>query len=270
MGLAETVDTERQTAAPRRTALVLSAGGMFGAYQAGVWSSLEELIKPDIIVGASIGSLNGWLISAGSTGEQLRSRWMNLDEASVPHWRFPKQLSEGILDSSMMENWIRSIYADFSPTTRYGLVATELRTMKPTLFERPDVTWQHLAASCGIPVFLPQQRINGILYGDGGLMDPLPLWAATQMGATNIVAINLLKNRPFILRAIAHAARVFSGHHNPSESGVEVVEINPGERLGTARDSLYWSREKAERWIELGQEDADAIKHLVVECFERV
>ncbi len=107
MGLAATVDIERQTTAPRRTALVLSAGGMFGAYQAGVWSSLEGLIKPDIVVGASIGSLNGWLIAGGSTGEDLRRRWLNLDEASEPLWRFPKQLSDGILDSTKMENWIR-------------------------------------------------------------------------------------------------------------------------------------------------------------------
>ena len=101
-------------------------------------------------------------------------------------------------------------------------------------------------------------------------MDPLPLWAAVQMGATKIVTVNLLKNRPLILRAVAHAARAYSGHRNHPEDRIEVVEINPSEMLGTARDSLYWSRENAERWIAQGQKDAYAIKHLVVECFERV
>jgi NTE family protein len=269
MGSAATVDSDEQTAAPCRTALVLSAGGMFGAYQAGVWSVLEGLIKPDILVGASIGSLNGWLIAGGNSGEQLRSRWLNLEPASQLQWQFPRNLSDGILDSTQIENWIRDIHAHCSPAMRYGLVATELRTMKPTLFEWPDLTWQHLAASCGVPVFLRQQRINGVLYADGGLMDPLPLWAALQMGATKIVTVNLLKDRPMILRAVGRAARVYSRHREPDEN-VEVVEINPGERLGTARDSMYWSRQNTERWIARGQEDAYAIKHLVVECFERV
>ena len=49
----------------RRKALVLSAGGMFGAYQAGAWEVLSQSFQPDIVIGASIGSLNGWAIAAG-------------------------------------------------------------------------------------------------------------------------------------------------------------------------------------------------------------
>ena len=41
------------------TALVLSAGGMYGAYQAGAWRVLAERFQPDLIVGASIGAVNG-------------------------------------------------------------------------------------------------------------------------------------------------------------------------------------------------------------------
>src|SRR6185436_480327 len=54
--------------APRRTALVLSGGGMFGAYQAGVWAALHHSIQLDMVVGASIGCLNGWLIAGGCSG----------------------------------------------------------------------------------------------------------------------------------------------------------------------------------------------------------
>ncbi len=47
-------------------ALVLSAGGMFGAYQAGVWKALSRSFHPDLIVGASVGALNSWAILAGA------------------------------------------------------------------------------------------------------------------------------------------------------------------------------------------------------------
>src|SRR4051812_49929012 len=60
-----------------KTALVLSAGGMFGAYQAGVWKALGNILQPDIVVGASVGALNGWLIAAGSHGDELARRWLD-------------------------------------------------------------------------------------------------------------------------------------------------------------------------------------------------
>jgi predicted acylesterase/phospholipase RssA len=42
-----------------KRALVLSGGGMFGAWQAGAWSVLARHFQPDLVVGASAGSLNG-------------------------------------------------------------------------------------------------------------------------------------------------------------------------------------------------------------------
>jgi hypothetical protein len=61
--------------AERKTALVLSAGGMFGAYQAGAWRAMAEQFEPDIVVGASVGALNGWSIAAGCSPERLIEAW---------------------------------------------------------------------------------------------------------------------------------------------------------------------------------------------------
>ena len=57
-------------------ALVLSGGGMFGAWQAGAGSILADHFAPDLIVGASVGSLNGYLIASGVTPGQLREYWL--------------------------------------------------------------------------------------------------------------------------------------------------------------------------------------------------
>src|SRR3954452_16203008 len=110
----------------RRTALVLSAGGMFGAYQAGAWEVLSEVITPDVVVGASIGSLNGWAIAGGCGAAELSSRWLNFQE-----------------------NSIRSVYECNGPKLDYGVVVTELR-LRPKLVTTPDVRLEHLKASCGI------------------------------------------------------------------------------------------------------------------------
>src|SRR5438552_16616792 len=58
-----------------RTALVLSGGGLFGAWQAGAWKVLAERFQPDLVVGASVGSLNGYLIASGIGTEELCERW---------------------------------------------------------------------------------------------------------------------------------------------------------------------------------------------------
>ena len=69
-------------------ALVFSGGGLFGAWQAGVWSVLVDHIVPDLIVGASVGSLNGYVIASGGTPEELRSMWLDpafARFADLPH-----------------------------------------------------------------------------------------------------------------------------------------------------------------------------------------
>jgi predicted acylesterase/phospholipase RssA len=254
----------------QKTALVLSGGGMFGAYQAGVWAALQGSIQPDIVVGTSIGALNGWLIAGGCTGAALEEHWLNLGSGSDVKWRFPRGFSEGIIDPALAEDWIQKIYKSCTPKVHYAVVTTEMRTMKRARFEWPSVTWQHLAASCAVPLFLRQQRIDGILYGDGGLDHPLSIWDAVAMGATRVVAVNVLKNRPLVVRAAAAMARLYGGYRNSPLGHVDIVDIGPAKPLGAARDTIYWSRANTERWIALGRRDADAKKHLVVECFERV
>ena len=76
-----------------KTALVLSGGGMFGAWQAGVWRALAPYLKPDLVVGASVGALNGWAIAGGASPDELIDSWMNPDLA---HFASLPEVIEGI------------------------------------------------------------------------------------------------------------------------------------------------------------------------------
>jgi NTE family protein len=227
---------------------------MFGAYQAGVWDALHSSFTPDIVIGASVGSLNGFLIACGCPPEELVMRWRSLDTVGKVRWRLSPRVSRGILDAASLEALIQEMCRS-SPICDYALVVTETRTCRPRLFRWPHVTWKHLAASCGVPIFLPTYEIDGVHYSDGGLIDPLPLWAALELGATEIVTVDLLKHRPLSVRAVVRALRAYSGYKRPSTEGVKLIDISPSERLGDERDSIYWTRSNAERWIELGRRD---------------
>ncbi len=235
-----------------KRALVFSGGGMFGAWQAGVWQGLVSRLGsgPELIVGASVGSLNGYAIAGGASPEELCSFWT---QPEVGRFRdLPKT--------------IRALMERFSPRLDYALTLTDLASMKPRVVQGPEVTWRHLAASCAIPGLLPQQRIGGRWYSDGGLLNPLPLWAAVELGATEIVAIHALPEIPSsVLKPFVKGFRRWFGHHPPVPPGVQTLVIEPEVPLGSVRDALVWKRENIERWIAHGQETAKNIS--IPNCF---
>jgi NTE family protein len=239
-----------------KTALVLSAGGMYGAYQAGVWKVLSQTFEPDIVVGASIGAMNAWAIAGLCSPDHLIERWLQLDPLAKFRFRFPPRLIDGFVDSSPLQALVTQVYDDFRPRLDVGVVATDTMRLKPVLFRGAEVTWQHLAASTAILGFFSQHRINNRVYSDGGLLEALPIWAAVEMGARRIIAVNVLAEafNPMVKKA-GGAIRSMARFRPAIPDDVEVIRINaPG--LGNAKDALYWKRDNVARWIELGEKDA--------------
>lgn len=239
----------------QKTALVLSAGGMFGAYQAGVCAALAPALQPDLYVGASIGSLNAWALAGGCTPQVLIELWRNLKLKNS--WHFPRAHLDGLLDPQQLHEVIRDLHKRFRPQTEIGIVVTDLLKLRPRLFRDGEITWRHLAASCAVPGVFPQQRLHGRVYSDGGLLGALPLWAAIEMGATRIVAVNALTKMPAPIRIGVGAVRAISSWRPAQSTESLMVLIAPQARLGTARDSLHWKRENIERWIDEGRRDGE-------------
>jgi predicted acylesterase/phospholipase RssA len=233
-----------------KRALVFSGGGMFGAWQAGAWKGMAESFEPDLVVGASVGSLNGYAIAGGATPDEL-----------CAFWRDPR--IGRIHDLPMT---ISLLMERYPLRMEFALTLTHLASMKPKIVRGPDVTWKHLAASCAIPGLLPQRRIGGRWYSDGGLLNPLPVWAAVDLGATQILAIHALPEIPSsVLKPIVKGFRRVFGHHPPLPAGVELLIIEPEGVLGSVRDALHWTPENIERWIAMGE---DAAKNISIpNCF---
>lgn len=243
-----------------KTALVLSAGGMFGAYQAGIWKILSTVFQPDVVVGASIGAVNGWAIAGGCPPDQLIETWLGLDELSGFRWRLPTRPWHGFIDSSPIERLVEQTYHDFVPQVEYGVVATDTLRLRPVLFREPGLTWQHLAASTAMLGFFSQHRIGGRIYSDGGLLSAVPVWAAVEMGADRIIAVNVLPDLPsVVVKNLVGVVRKVSRFKPPAPpASVEVTRITAPVGLGSAKDALFWKRDNVKRWIELGQQDAEA------------
>jgi NTE family protein len=242
--------------AQEKTALLLSAGGMFGAYQAGAWKELSARFRPDLIAGTSVGGLNGWAIAGGSTPDQLIGLWNSESSGAFLKFRFSLNPWRGFFDDASFTRHVKELYSAFTPKLPFGVVLTDLLNRSPRLVRSPEITWQHLAAACTIPTGLPPVRIDGRWYVDGGLLDPLPFWAAFEMGATRVVAVNALPVLPSrVVRATVRVYRRFS-RTKARPGSLEVILIEPTASLGTLTESVRWSRDTAQRWIDQGAEDA--------------
>jgi NTE family protein len=227
-----------------RLALVLSGGGMFGAWQAGAWRALAQHVQPDLIVGASVGSVNGYIIASGATPDELIELWRRPDFGDLN--RLPENLD--------------LLVKHYTPLTEYAVVVTDALRAKPKIFQGPHITWRHLAASCAIPMVLRPYKIDGRWYNDGGVLNPLPVWAAVELGATHVVALHAIPEVPSLfLEPFAKGFRWVLGHHPPLPPGVELTIFKPERTLGTIYGALHWKRKNIEHWLELGFADASRI-----------
>jgi NTE family protein len=231
------------------TALVLSAGGLWAAWEVGVWSVLRERFRPDLIVGASAGAWNGWAIAGGCTPQELTRMW--LDPATGQVMRFGLHRS-GFLQGAPLRAKARQLFEQFQPSVPFALTTVELPSLRSRIVRDRDITWQHLAACCSIPFGFPPVEIAGHRYVDGGLRAGLPLWAAEELGARRAIALNVLNTPGFRL-----LHRMMRGKR--AGASLEVVRIEPSQRLGSLRDALRWDAVNIERWIAQGERDAKSV-----------
>jgi NTE family protein len=252
------------------TALVLSAGGMYGAYQAGAWKALADVFQPDLVVGASVGALNGWAIAGGCDPDALIERWLNLDAAAHYRWKMPRGPLQGVFDTTPLQAVIRDVYNSFQPRVHFAMVVTDLMKLRPVVVGGNQMSWRHLAASTAIVGLFDQVRIRGRVYSDGGLLSAVPVWAAADMGATRVLVIDVLPAPPGIVaRTFVSAMRRLSPFRPRVPDGVEVIRLGPPALLGRPLEAIYWTRENSEAWIRAGQEQTAAVKHSIADCFER-
>ncbi len=180
-----------------RLGLALGGGAARGFAHIGVLQVLEEEgIKPSLVVGTSAGSVVASFYASGKTGQQLQWLADTMDETQFTDWANPFS-GRGILRGEALGKYINSQLNGMKIEDMkmpLGIVATDLRTGEGILFRRGDVTTAVRASSAVPSVFEPVQ-IAGKDYVDGGLVSPVPVRFARQMGADLVLAVDI-SSRP--------------------------------------------------------------------------
>ena len=175
--------------------LVLGAGAARGFAHVGVIKALESQgIRPDLVVGSSAGSVIAALLASGATGNELNRLALNLDEATIADWGLPfAGRFGGLIKGDALQNMVnREVQNKSIEQMRIplGIVATDLQSGKGILF-RSGNTGLAVRASCSVPGVFQPAVISGKEYVDGGLVAPVPVSYARQMGASFVIAVNI-------------------------------------------------------------------------------
>lgn len=178
---------------PPRVGLALGGGAARGFAHVGVIQVLEEAgLRPNLVVGTSAGSLVAALYASGRTPQQLQQTALSMDEAAFADWTLPL-FSRGVLRGEALARYVNAQVGNKlieNMALPLGIVATDLNTGQGVLFQRGD-TGTAVRASSAVPaVFLPV-KIGSQEYVDGGLVSPVPVRYARQMGAEVVIAVDI-------------------------------------------------------------------------------
>ena len=183
------------------TVFALSGGGNLGAVQVGMLRALAEAgIRPDAVVGTSVGALNGsWLAQHGPDADldELASIWRGLKRAHVFPFN-PRLGFAGFIGrrSHMIGNGqLRRLLAEHVHFERledsllpFAVVAADVLTGEAVVL-RSGPTLQAILASSAIPGVFEPVVIDGRTLVDGGIVDGTPICHAVDMGATEVWAL---------------------------------------------------------------------------------
>ena len=165
-------------------------GELLGYSHIGVIKTLEiNNIYPDFIVGTSVGSLVGALYATGIDSNELQKLSLSFVSNSLMDFSF---LNPGFFDKNTLKKLLDGHLPESfaSLKTKFYAVATNLNNGNPTLFSSGDLR-KSVLASCSIPILFAPEYIKNIPYGDGGLVSPLPVNFAKNLGADIIIASDI-------------------------------------------------------------------------------
>ena len=176
---------------PPRLGLALGGGAARGFAHIGVIQVLEEAgIRPDLVAGTSAGSLVAALYASGKTGAEMAALALAMDEGAITDWAFP---SRGLIRGEALARYVREQTGGRQIEQMklpLGIVATHLDSGAAVLFQRGD-TGLAVRASSAVPAVFQPVRIGPAEYVDGGLVSPVPVRFARQMGAELVLAVDI-------------------------------------------------------------------------------
>ncbi|MGM9425356.1 patatin-like phospholipase family protein [Hydrogenophaga sp. MI9] len=178
---------------PPRLGLALGGGAARGFAHVGVIQVLEANgIRPDVVAGTSAGSLVAALYASGKSAAELERVALGMDEATLTDWVMPLG-SRGLMRGEALARYVRQAVGGKlieQMKLPLGILATDLGNGQGVLFRRGDAA-QAVRASSAVPGVFNPVTIAGHDYVDGGLVAPVPVHQAREMGAEVVLAVDI-------------------------------------------------------------------------------
>ncbi len=176
---------------PVKIGVALGGGAAKGFAHIGVIKMLEANgLEPVVVSGTSAGSVVGALYASGMDAFEMQQKAVALDEASIRDLRL---FSGGLIQGQKLQDYVNTQVKNL-PAERlkkpFAAVATQLETGDRAVFVRGNVG-QAVRASSSIPGVFEPVTIGGKTYVDGGVVSPVPVDAARQLGAEFVIAVDI-------------------------------------------------------------------------------
>ena len=247
-----------------KRAICLSGGGGKGAYQIGVWKALRKLrIKYDIITGTSVGALNGALMTQNTYYRSV-NLWKNMNFNLIFESPLKEEytlydvlkmygksiLETGGMDVTNLETLITKTINEkkiISSPIDFGIMTVNLSTRKPLAIKKNDIDpillkdYLMASATC-FPAF-KIKKIKEESYVDGGYFDNVPINLAIEMGAEEVIAVDL--GGMEIKRKVKN-------------DKIPIIYIKPQNDIG---NFLVFDKELSNRNIKYGYNDTMKVFH---------
>jgi NTE family protein len=184
------------------TAFVLGGGGLLGAHEVGMLMALADAnVRPDLVVGTSIGAINGAFVAADPSGAAARLGEIWHGEAigqafSETVFTRAVRLAKSGTHLHAIEP-LGELLDAMLPVGDFADLKLPFQCVAASI-ERASAVWFHsgplvpaVLASCAVPGLLPPVEISGEHYFDGGLVDSIPVGRAIALGATTVYVLQV-------------------------------------------------------------------------------
>jgi NTE family protein len=254
------------------TAFVLGGGGVLGAHEVGMLRALAEAgITPDIVVGTSVGAINGAFVAADPEGaaDWLAEAWLGEPLRQAFSETILGQAARLARSGTHLHSLepLRRMLVGALPGSDFDDLRLPFHCVAASI-ERANAHWfssgpvvPAVLASCAVPGLLPPVAVNGEHFFDGGLVDSIPVGKAVALGAGTVYVLQVgrierpltVPRRPWEVGLVAfEIARRHRFHEEMAAlpGGVRVHVLPTGSQLPEASPLRYRDRANAGTSIE--------------------
>jgi NTE family protein len=187
-----------------RTAFVLGGGGVLGAVEVGMLQALMESgIQPDIVVGTSVGALNGALVAHDPRPEvvtELRAMWHTAfsdgriyGEGRLGQLRRAARTGTHLHSAQGLRDALQHVLGDArfeDLPVHFECCAASIERAAEHWFNSGSVV-DAVVASAAVPGLLPPAEVNGEHFLDGGIVNSIPVGHAAALGAERLFVLQV-------------------------------------------------------------------------------